>query len=194
MHAAARTDPSPPDRSVVQVTVRGGAALSVLDGRVPRFSAAEVEEAALKLEERSGAVVQQVRARTEASWQEVRGELNRLAGGQASARVMVLAHHALRAHQALELQALAVGKAFGAEDDLAEKHMRNQAGLAVVASDALNKAYEVAREEAKANAGSPTEQLLTRLGVASSDPVPPEGRGGTCSLGPVPAESPEPPK
>lgn len=146
--------------------------MSVLDGRAPRFSPTEVEEAALKLEEKSGAVVQRVRERTEASWQTVRSELNRLAGGEASARVMVLAHHALRAHQALELQALAAGQAFGTEDLLAEKHMRNQAGLAVVASDALNKAYEAAREEGKANKGSPTEQLLTRLGVGGPARVP----------------------
>ena len=138
-------------------------------------------------------MVQRVRERTEASWQTVRAELNRLAGGAASGRVMILAHHALRAHQALELQTLAAGQAFGVEDLLAEKHMRNQAGLAVVASDALNKAYEAAREEGKAGQGSATDALEVRLGVtASADPVPALAPGGSAVGAPLTPNSDSP--
>jgi hypothetical protein len=163
--ASARTDSSIGSGGLVLVLRPGETAITVLDGRTPGFTPEQVEEAERKLAEASGPVVARVRGRTEESWGKVREELNAVAGGEASARVMVLAHHALRAHQALELQALAAGKAFGIGDELAEKHMRNQAGLAVVASDALNAAYEAAREEGKTNKGSPTEQLMARLQV-----------------------------
>src|SRR5688572_14095679 len=132
--ASARTDSKVGSGGLVLVLTPGHTAISVLDGRTPGFSSEQVEEAERKLAESSGPVVARVRGRTEESWARIRSELNTVAGGEASARVMVLAHHALRAHQALELQTLAAGKAFGMGDELAEKHMRNQAGLAVVAS------------------------------------------------------------
>lgn len=165
--ASARVEPAHAGAGSVAVLVPGQSALAVLDGRAPGFSPEQVEEAERKLAERSGPIVARVRCRTEESWGRVRGELNQVAGGQASARVMVLAHHALLAHQALVLQSLAAGQAFGSGDELQEKHMRNQAGLAVVASDCLNKAYEAAREEAKASQGSATDQLMSRLGVTA---------------------------
>jgi hypothetical protein len=182
----------------VQVLAPGQPALAVLDGRAPGFTPEQVEAAEKQLAERSGPVVARVRGRTEESWQRIRAELNQVAGGQASARVAVLAHHALRAHQALELQALSAGLAFGTGDELAEKHMRNQAGLAIVASDALNKAYEVAREEAREQKGSPTEQLLTRIGarpgVSEVQPDSPIDPPGGSVLGPPSSPTPNPPK
>lgn len=194
MHAAARTDPSPPDGAVVQVRVPGHAALSVLDGRAPRFSAEQVEKAHAELEQASGPVVEHVRARAEASWELVRADLNRVAGGEASPRVMVIAQHALMAHEALVLQRLAAGRAYGTGDDLAEKHMRNSAGLAVVATDALNKAYEAAREEGKANKGGAVGGLLTRIGAAEVRTEPPMTPGGGSAQGSLPPNSEEPPK
>ena len=187
--ASARTDSKRSRGAEVQVLAPGQPALAVLDGRAPGFTPEQVEEAEKQLAERSGPVVARVRGRTEESWQRIRAELNQVAGGQASARVAVLAHHALRAHQALELQALSAGLAFGTGDELAEKHMRNQAGLAIVASDALNKAYEVAREEAREQKGSPTEQLMTRLGVAEARSEPPIGPPGGSVLGPPSSQS-----
>jgi hypothetical protein len=192
--ASARTDSSIGSGGLVLVLRPGETAITVLDGRTPGFTPEQVEEAERKLAEASGPVVARVRGRTEESWGKVRAELNAVAGGEASARVMVLAHHALRAHQALELQALAAGKAFGIGDELAEKHMRNQAGLAVVASDALNAAYEAAREEGKTNKGSPTEQLLTRIGArpqepAEARPESPFSPPGGSVLGPLPSQS-----
>lgn len=194
MHATARLDPSPPDRSVVQVRVPGHAALSVLDGRAPRFTPEQVETALLDLEQASGPIVELVRAQVESSWELIRADLNRVAGGEASPRVMVIAQHAQMAHEALILQRFASGKAFGAGDELAEKHMRNAAGLAVVATDALNKAYEAAREEAKARQGGAVGGLLTRIG-ASSAPSPPLAPGGGVERGPLPSNpgTPNPP-
>jgi hypothetical protein len=133
--ASARTVSSIGTGGLVLVLKPGETAITVLDGRTPGFTPEQVEEAERVLAERSGPVVARVRGRTGESWERVRRELNEAAGGQASARVAILAHHALRAHQALELQALSAGLAFGTGDELAEKHMRNQAGLAVVASD-----------------------------------------------------------
>lgn len=121
-----------------------------------------------------------VRQRSEESWAKVRSELNQIAG-EASAKTMIHAHHALLAHEALVMQRLAAGKAYGVGDDLAEKHMRNAAGLAVVASDALNKAYESAREDAKARSSGPVGQLMTRIGatteVKPEPPISPPGEG-----------------
>lgn len=184
--ASARTDSKRNGGATVMMLAPGQPGLAVLDGRAPGFTPEQVEEAEKQLAERSGAVVARVRGRTEESWGRIRGELNQVAGGQASARVMVLAHHALRAHQALELQALSAGLAFGTGDELAEKHMRNQAGLAIVASDALNKAYEAAQEEGRAQKGSPTEQLMTRLGVAGQSADP----GGVAEVQPEPPFTP----
>lgn len=165
--ATARADVSAMGAGAAVVLVPGHTSLSIVDGRVPRFTPEQTEAELKKFETRSGPIVALVRTRSEQSWERIRGELNAMAGGQASARVMVMAHHALRAHQALELQSLAAGLAFGTGDELQEKHMRNQAGLAVVATDVLNKAYEAAREEARASQGSATDQLMQRLGVTA---------------------------
>lgn len=144
-------------------------ALQLIDGRPKmHWTEAEVEEAAKEQQRKAGPLVALVRDRIEATWSEIRRELNETAGGQASARVHVLAHHAMRAHQALELQTLlaevdAGGNGRAKSDP--NNGLRNQSGLSVIATQALNQAYEAARAEAKQNQGSPTQQLMTRLGV-----------------------------
>ncbi len=181
------------DSGSVTVRTASGRLLQVMDARPKRFTPAEVEEALERQEKKAGAVVAHVFDRTEQSWAEVRRELNAIVAGGASARVMILAHHSLRAHQALELTTLAAARAFGEEQELADKHMRNQAGLAVVATELLNKAYEAAREEAKATQGSATDQLMQRLGVtaqASAEATPAEGIRGHVIGAPLSTESP----
>lgn len=194
MPATARVDSSPPDASVVQVRVPQQPALAIVDARAAQFTPEQVEQAEKRLAERAGPLVARVWERTEATWVEVRAELNQVAGGQASARVMAIAHNALRAAQALELQTLAAARAFGEETEQNEKHMRNQAGLAIVATDALNKAYEIAREEGKAAQGQgPVGQLMGKLGIPApaSAPVqtPPGGSlGAPLSPNPTPSK------
>jgi hypothetical protein len=157
----------------------------VLDVRPKQYSDEQVATAVEALAKRAGPVASLVRRRTEETWQTVRADLNAVAGGQASARAMVLAHHAMRAHQALELQSLFAEVAFGEEQELADKHMRNQAGLAIVATDALNKAYEAAREDAKASS-NPVTGLMSRLGQTA-----PMGQGIPGAGVGVSAEAPE---
>ena len=206
----------------VEVTANGKT-LSLLDGRMPLFSPEQVAKAEEELTRKAGPIVARVWERTEESFAAVRAELNQRAGGQASARVMLLAHHALRAQQALELQTLAAARAFGDEqNDNTDKHTRTQAGLAVVATDSLNKAYAAADEEGerKANGDAnghplgwlmtqgrsvPTEQggSLETHGSnhtqggsentqVSSDPVPPLAPGGGVARGPGPSPTASP--
>lgn len=166
-----------------------------------RWTESEISEALEKQQRRAGPLVALVLARLESTWSEIRRELNEAAGGHASARVMVLAHHALRAQQALELTALLAEVAAG-ERDAGEKKgdplnaLRNQSGLSVIATQALNQAYEAARAEHAANKGSATDQLMARLGHGVSakvpGPVPLEG-GGVMSIEPPRAEVPTSP-
>lgn len=197
MPAAARATPRAGSTNgapaLVAVLAPGQSALAVLDGRTPGFTPEQVEEATKRLAEESGPVVALVRQRSEESWAKVRSELNQIAG-EASAKTMIHAHHALLAHEALVMQRLAAGKAYGTGDDLAEKHMRNAAGLAVVASDALNKAYESAREDAKAREkGGPVAVLMNRIGAPDVRPEPPISTPGVVSSGAPPSET-APPK
>jgi hypothetical protein len=187
--------------------VPGTSALTLVDSRPPLFTEAEVAEAAEKLAKRAGPVASQVRRKIETCWEGIRADLNAVAGGQASPRVMVLAHHAMRAHHALELQALWAEVAFGEEREGSDKHMRNQAGLAAVATDALNKAYEAAREEGKAgNAVTGPAGLLARLGhvapgvdvggapTGSGQTHVPLSNGGVGAVGAPLSPNPPPPK
>lgn len=160
-------------------------ALQLLDGRPKmHWTEAEVEEAAKEQQQKAGPLVALVRDRIEATWSEIRRELNETAGGQASARVMVLAHHAMRAHQALELQSLlaevdAGGNGRAKADP--NNGLRNQSGLSVIASQALNQAYEAARAEGKANQGSLADQLMAKLGhgvSAKGQAMPPDAPPG----------------
>jgi hypothetical protein len=182
--------------AAVAVRAPGSKLMQVMDARTPRFTPEQVAASIEQHEKRAGAVCEHVMARTEQSWAEVRRELNSIVAGGASARVMILAHHSLRAHQALELTTLAAARAFGEEQELADKHMRNQAGLAVVATDLLNRAYEAAREEARAlRASNPVDDLSARLAageaqreVLPSSPVDPPG--GVSSGAPSPSIPP----
>lgn len=159
------------DGASVLVSVPGqGKPVRLIDARPKlQWSEAEIEQAVEEQQKKAGALVALVRAETEAAWADIRRELNEAAGGTASRRVMVLAHHALRAHQALELQTLlaevAAGRPEGSKGLDPNNGLRNQSGLSVIATQALNSAFEAARAEAKLNQGSPTEQLMTRLGV-----------------------------
>lgn len=182
----------------VEVRTPGMPALTLVDSRQPvTWTTEEVSQAVERQQKRAGALVALARERIEASWERIRAELNQIAGGQASTRVMVLAHHAMRAHSALELQTLLTEQAVGEESKGAEGNLRNQAGLSVVATQSLNAAYEAAREEGKAQKGSPTEQLLTRIGarpgVAEAQPRPPIDPPGGSSLGPPPASTKDSP-
>jgi hypothetical protein len=156
-----------------------------------RWTESEISEALEKQQRRAGPLVALVLTRLESTWSEIRRELNEAAGGHASARVMVLAHHALRAQQALELTALLAEVAAG-ERDAGEKKgdplnaLRNQSGLSVIATQALNQAYEAARAEHAANKGSATDQLMARLGhgvVAKPPTLSPDVGGGQSSSG-----------
>lgn len=170
----------------VSVPVHGqGGPVLVIDARPKRdWTPEEVRQAVEEQQRKAGALVALVRSETEATWAEIRRELNELAGGQASARVMVLAHHALRAHQALELQTLLAEVAAGkhGEGQRADPNngLRNQSGLSVIATQALNQAYEAAKAE-RVVGKSPTAQLLERLGVGVAVPE---------SAGEVPGRSP----
>jgi hypothetical protein len=158
--------------------------LAIADARVATFTDAEIAAAEERLTRRAGPVAARVRAELEATFQATRAELNDLAGGQASQRVMLLAHYAMTAAQALQLQTLLASAAFGEETDSAERQLRNQAGLGVVATDLLNKAYEAARAEGAQNKGSVTDQLMNRLGVAARE-VPTQSPFGTPGVGSI---------
>lgn len=170
--------------SAIRVPVLGqGSPVLVIDARPKvQWTEQELAEAVEAQQRKAGALVALVRSETEATWAEIRRELNEAAGGQASTRVMVMAHHALRAHQALEVQTLLADVAAGKSlDDLrADAHgQRNQSGLSVIATQALNQAYEAARAEAKQNQGSPTQQLMSRIGVGAARPNVTDVQGGS---------------
>lgn len=178
------------DGASIRVPVLGqGNPVLLIDARPKmHWTEAEVEQAVEMQQKRAGALAALVRERTEATWAELRRELNEAAGGRASSRVMVLAHHAMRAHQALELQTLLAEVSAGEEATSAANNLRNQSGLSVIATQALNLAFEAARAEAGKTAGSPTEQLMTRLGVGRVVPVL-DSRSDPPPLGVPPASS-----
>jgi hypothetical protein len=166
--------------------------------QVRDFTPEEVEAAERKMVKRAGPVVARMRERTAESWGLIRAELNELAGGQASAGCTVMAHHALRAHTALELQSLLAEVSAGEDAEGSDRAFRSLAGLSVVATDLLRKAYAQAREEgaakAKAQSGGPVGELMGRLGVTptqgeSSETGPGFDGGGGSTLGPPPPNS-----
>lgn len=183
------------DGASIRVPVLGqGSPVLVLDARPKvEWTELEIAEAVKAQQRKAGALVALVRSETEAMWAEIRRELNEVAGGQASARVMVMAHHALRAHQALEVQTMLAEVAAGKSlDDLrADAHgQRNQSGLSVIATQALNQAYEAARGEANTKAATPAQQLMARLGHGARGPSPsPDAPPGGVVVGASPAPS-----
>lgn len=163
----------------------------------PSFTEEEIAEAEAKMVKRAGPVVARLRQRTEAIWELILAELNGRAGGQSSARTTVLAHHALRAHTALELQTMLAEVSAGQDRDGSDRAFRSLAGLAVVASDLLNKAYAAATEEGKAKAAKvePVDALMATLGVSEGPGSVPGSTGGVGSIGaPLPSNSPSSPK
>lgn len=198
---ATSVEPIVADGASIHIPVAGqGKALHLIDARPKlRWSEAEVQQAVETQQKKAGALVALVRSEIEATWAEIRRELNQLAGGQASTRVMVLAHHAMRAHQALELQTLLAEVAAGehGEGKRADPNngLRNQSGLSVIATQALNQAYEAARAEQGSNAASPVDGLRARLRASAEVAAsPPVSTGGVGSNGAPPEETSEPPK
>lgn len=148
------------------------------------FSLAEHDAALEQLSKKAGPATEAIVSRVNASFESYRRELNEAAGGQASDRVMLLAHNAQRAQLAVELQTsvstvgygqLAEGVDHDKKQEQVSKGLRNLVGLCAFASDLLNKAHEAAlqegRDKAKA-AGSPTQQLFATIGVAGPTPAP----------------------
>ncbi len=167
----------------------------VLSVQVRGFTPEEIDAAEAKMVKQAGPVIARLRQRTEAIWELILAELNGKAGGQSSARTTVLAHHALRAHTALELQTMLAEVSAGQDRDGSDRAFRSLAGLAVVATDLLNKAYAAATEEgaakAKAQSGGPVGELMGRLGVTASGHEPP--LGGTATGGETPGVGAEVP-
>lgn len=145
--------------------------MQLVDARPPvRWTEDEICQAVERQQKRAGALVALVKARVLADASVVRGELNQLAGGQASRRVAVLAHNAMLAQEALELQSLDAEVAAGEERKGLEASLRSMSGLSVFASQALDKAYEAAREEGKR--ANPVADLRRTIGLGvNDDPV-----------------------
>jgi hypothetical protein len=168
--------------------------LVLLDVRPPaRPFGAEEQQAALdKLARAAGPATAAIESAVADGFAAYRAELNALAGGQASARVMILARNAELAQLATELQASISRGRHGAyveahDEGQTEKGLRNLVGLCAVATDLLNKATEAAKEEGKAVAQSPTDQLMTRLGVGQAPASTPVGGAVGAPLSPNPA-------
>lgn len=172
--------------------------LVLLDARPPAraFGPEQQREALEKLERKAGPATAAIEVAVATAFDALRAELNDLAGGQASARVMIMVRNAELTQLAAELQASISRGAHGgyveeADEGQTEKGLRNLAGICAVANDLLTKATDVAREEGKARqATGPVGQLMDRLGVqahgsgvtrVAGDPGPgpvPDARGG----------------
>lgn len=171
------------------VGIEGDAPVMLVNVQVPSFTPEEVAAAEEQQVKRAGPLVIRIRERAEESWQLVRAELAARSGGEASARTTVLAHYALMANRALELQALLAEATAGSEGKDPDKAFRSLAGLSVVAADLLNKAYAAATEEGRAKAAKlePVDALMATLGVtgaeAKSDPMSPFDPPSTLAQG-----------
>ncbi len=156
------------------------------------FALAERDSALEQLAIDAGPATEAITVKVNQSFEPIRGQLNELAGGQASPRVMMLAHHAQRVEVALELQTAismhSVGRYIreGGESDKkagkTEVGLRNLAGIGAFASDLLTKAYQAAEAEGKAKAAKlgPVDELMTTLGVT----VPDGGQVSKSASGP----------
>lgn len=166
------------------------------------FTPEEHDAALAELARRAGPATEGVVVRVNESFGGVRAELNALAGGQASNRVMLLAHQAQRAQLAVELQAqvsaVEHGRFAGGDDkpkvtEALSKGLRNMVGMCAFAADLLNKAHAAATEEGAGKKPDATAQLLTAIGVGSSEldsrsPVDPPG--GVAKGPPTPSIPP----
>jgi len=156
------------------VSVRGLVLVDLRPARKPTLA---------RLEKSTGRAVLEVHELAEEFGVALRAELNDLAGGEAPASVMAMGQLAVNAignlHKAQLMSDCAVGdwsearldeKANADLNERANKTLRNLAGLAVVARDLLQSARSAAKEAR--SVGSPTEQLMTRLGVGGPARVP----------------------
>lgn len=177
-----------------------GRGVTLLDVRPPtHFTQREEDEALEKLAIDAGPATAGIVRRVSDSFDAIRAELNEVAGGQASDRVMTLAHNAQRAQLAVELQTTvsvsAHGRyvANGGDKGQTEKGLSKLVGICAFATDLLNKAYEAARSEAGLRQ-SPTAQLMTRLGVGQPAPEVPDpsplGPPGGVAFGSLPVSIP----
>lgn len=172
------------DGPSVRVSTQGGP-IRLLDARMPTsWTLEEVEDALERHRQRSGPLVAYVAASVAAQWERIRGELNRIAGGQASDRVMALAHYAEQANYAVDLQRKRLEVAVGEEAKSADSAVRDFTGLTAVAAARLNEAFDLAEREAKST--NPVTGLMARLGHGHrADPrVGPEVHLGVPVEGP----------
>lgn len=157
--------------------------LILIDARPPRqlFGPEQQQEALEKLQRKAGAATAGIEAAVAEAFCALRAELNEMAGGEASATVMVMARNAELTQLAAELQASISKGSFGVyvdepDNGQLEKGLQRLAGICAVANDLLLKAKETALAEGKAKKGSATEQLFARIGASSgSAPVSPPG-------------------
>lgn len=184
--------------------------LILLDARPPAraFGPEQQQEALEKLERKAGPATAAIEGAVSVAFEALRSELNVLAGGQASARVMIMVRNAELCQMAAELQASISRGAHGgyvetADEGQTEKGLRNLAGICAVANDLVTKATDVAREEGKAAKGSAADQLFGRLGVGQGGPgvevrkaptCPPFDPPGGVVLGPPSSSTPDSPK
>lgn len=177
----------------VQVRPEGGSGRTVDDFRLPSYTPEQLALAeqyfASRGLEKLAPIVAAVRTRVGTSWMTMLAELNGVAGGQASTRATMLAHYAMKAHTALELAHLVAETAVAEARDQADARLRNAAGIAIVATDLLNKAYAAAEAEGKAKAAKlePVDALMATLGVPGPDgegsAQVPDLTGGVGSIG-----------
>lgn len=154
------------DGASVRVSTQGGP-IRLVDARPPtNWTVADVEDALERHKARSGPLVAFVAASVSEQWARIRSELNRIAGGQASDRVMASAYYAEQANYAVALQRTRVEAAVGEDAKNADSAVRDFTGLTAVAAARLNEAFDLAEREAKAGhdrvAGP--NGLLARLG------------------------------
>lgn len=165
--------------------------VTLLDARLPSEVYAENQAALARFKAAAAPFYQAIRAGAEEYGAVLRSELNALAGGEAPPSVMALAQAAVDAHANCQLAQHILGHATGDLEILkatkqASRRLeitqlqRTAMGLDVAFTDLVRRATEAAREAGKAKAGSPTQALLTRIGVTEVQPDPAfDPRGGS---------------
>ena len=185
-----------------------GGPIRLVDARPPtNWTVADVEDALERHKERSGPLVAFVAASVAEQWARIRSELNRIAGGQASDRVMALAYYAEQANYAVALQRTRVEASVGQDAKNADSAVRDFTGLTAVAAARLNEAFDLAEREGKAgNAVTGPAGLLARLGhvapgvgvggvpTGSGPTHVPLSNGGVGAVGAPLSPNPPPPK
>jgi hypothetical protein len=201
-HAAAKLTDAAAHGLVEAVAQSGTVAL--LDCRLPGQVRAENLAALERFKANAAPFFAAIRDGAEAYGEFLRTELNALAGGAAPPSVMALAQAAVDAHANCQLAQHILGHATGDLETLkptkqASRRLeitqlqRTAMGLDVAFTDLVRRATEAARDAGKARLGSPTQELLTRIGV-EAQPRPPFSPPGGVGLGPPSSSTPIPPK